>query len=41
MTIKKLEGGQYQVDIYPRGREGKRIRRRFKKNRKLFCLSGM
>lgn len=31
MTIKKLEGGQYQVDIYPRGREGKRIRRRFKK----------
>ncbi|MBW5835184.1 phage integrase [Yersinia enterocolitica] len=31
MSIKKLEGGQYEVDIYPRGRNGKRIRRRFNK----------
>ena len=31
MSIKKLEGGQYQVDIWPRGRNGKRIRRRFEK----------
>ncbi|MBX9476168.1 tyrosine-type recombinase/integrase [Yersinia enterocolitica] len=31
MSIKKLEGGQYEVDIYPRGRNGKRIRRRFSK----------
>mgnify|MGYP000158459746 CR=1 FL=1 len=31
MTIKRLEGGQYEVDLYPRGREGKRIRRRFDK----------
>lgn len=31
MTIKRLEGGQYEVDLYPRGRDGKRIRRRFDK----------
>ncbi|ECB3943284.1 site-specific integrase [Salmonella enterica subsp. enterica serovar Stanley] len=31
MSIKKLEGGQYEVDVYPRGRNGKRIRRRFDK----------
>lgn len=31
MSIKKLEGGQYEVDLYPRGRDGKRIRRRFDK----------
>ncbi|KFB99654.1 phage integrase [Trabulsiella guamensis ATCC 49490] len=31
MSIKKLEGGQYEVDMYPRGRNGKRIRRRFDK----------
>lgn len=31
MSIKKLEGGQYEVDVWPRGRNGKRIRRRFDK----------
>lgn len=31
MSIKKLEGGQYVVDVWPRGRNGKRIRRRFEK----------
>ncbi|HIE1238933.1 TPA: phage integrase [Enterobacter ludwigii] len=31
MSIKKLEGGQYEVDVWPRGRNGKRIRRRFEK----------
>lgn len=31
MTIKKLENGQYEVDIRPAGRHGKRIRRRFEK----------
>ncbi|WP_282186870.1 hypothetical protein [Proteus vulgaris] len=31
MTIKKLENGQYEVDIRPTGRNGKRIRRRFEK----------
>lgn len=31
MSIKKLEGGQYEVDAWPRGRNGKRIRRRFEK----------
>nr|MBG6243541.1 site-specific integrase [Candidatus Symbiopectobacterium sp. Dall1.0] len=31
MSIKKLDGGQYEVDIRPIGRSGKRIRRRFEK----------
>lgn len=31
MSIKKLEGGQYEVDVWPRERNGKRIRRRFEK----------
>ena len=31
MSIKRLEGGQYEVDVWPRGRNGKRIRRRFEK----------
>ncbi|MDP9770844.1 UNVERIFIED_ORG: hypothetical protein J2S99_004254 [Atlantibacter hermannii] len=31
MSIKKLEGGQYEVDVWPRGRNGKRIRRRLTK----------
>ena len=31
MSIKKLEGGQYEGDVWPRGRNGKRIRRRFEK----------
>ena len=31
MSIKKRADGRYEVDIYPRGRSGKRIRRRFKK----------
>ncbi|HEJ7816693.1 TPA: tyrosine-type recombinase/integrase [Serratia marcescens] len=29
MSIKKLDDGQYQVDIRPNGREGRRIRRKF------------
>ncbi|EFE55425.1 MULTISPECIES: phage integrase [Providencia] len=29
MAIKKLEDGQYEVDIRPAGRQGKRVRRRF------------
>jgi integrase len=29
MSIKKLSNGGYEVDLYPRGRNGKRIRRRF------------
>lgn len=29
MVIKKLEEGQYEVDIRPAGRQGKRVRRRF------------
>ncbi|KAB7715730.1 tyrosine-type recombinase/integrase [Plesiomonas shigelloides] len=33
MSIKKLESGQYVVDVYPHGRNGKRIRRRFKTKR--------
>ncbi|EEZ5177669.1 tyrosine-type recombinase/integrase [Escherichia coli] len=31
MGISKMECGRYKVDIYPNGRKGKRIRRRFKK----------
>ncbi|ELT3494373.1 phage integrase [Citrobacter portucalensis] len=31
MSIKKLDGGRYEVDIRPAGRDGKRIRRRFSK----------
>ncbi|HFJ4332316.1 MULTISPECIES: phage integrase [Serratia] len=31
MSIKKLDDGQYQVDIRPAGRNGKRIRKRFDK----------
>ncbi|HIC8862714.1 tyrosine-type recombinase/integrase [Aeromonas hydrophila] len=31
MSIKKLDDGQYQVDVRPTGRKGKRIRRRFSK----------
>ncbi|MFM4731845.1 phage integrase [Aeromonas salmonicida] len=31
MSIKKLDDGQYQVDVRPTGRNGKRIRRRFAK----------
>lgn len=29
MAIKKLDDGRYEVDIRPRGREGRRIRRKF------------
>lgn len=29
MSIKKLEDGRYEVDVRPRGRDGKRIRRKF------------
>ncbi|MFG6656513.1 tyrosine-type recombinase/integrase [Scandinavium sp. M-37] len=29
MSIKKLDDGRYEVDIRPRGREGRRIRRKF------------
>ncbi len=29
MAIKKLDDGRYEVDIRPRGRDGKRIRRKF------------
>lgn len=31
MSIKKLDDGQYQVDVRPAGRNGKRIRRKFAK----------
>ncbi|TXE26899.1 phage integrase [Serratia ureilytica] len=31
MTIKALDGGQYKVDVRPRGRSGRRIQRVFKK----------
>lgn len=31
MSIKTLDDGRYEVDIRPRGREGKRIRKRFDK----------
>ncbi|NQS84042.1 phage integrase [Pantoea allii] len=31
MSIKKLDSGQYEVDVWPNGRNGKRIRRRFDK----------
>ncbi|HEY1843674.1 MAG TPA: tyrosine-type recombinase/integrase [Buttiauxella sp.] len=31
MTIKKLDDGRYEVDIRPRGREGRRIRRKFER----------
>ncbi|MGY4027060.1 phage integrase [Aeromonas rivuli] len=31
MSIKKLDDGQYQVDVRPTGRNGKRIRRKFDK----------
>jgi site-specific recombinase XerD len=31
MSIKKLDDGQYQVDVRPTGRNGKRVRRRFAK----------
>ncbi|WP_439827451.1 phage integrase [Aeromonas enteropelogenes] len=31
MSIKKLDDGQYQVDVRPTGRNGKRIRRKFAK----------
>ncbi|MBU9849692.1 phage integrase [Rahnella aceris] len=29
MTISKLDSGQYQVDVRPQGRKGKRVRKRF------------
>ncbi|AZP49607.1 tyrosine-type recombinase/integrase [Rahnella aquatilis] len=29
MTVSKLEGGQYLVDLRPQGRKGKRVRKRF------------
>ncbi len=29
MSIKRLDDGRYEVDIRPRGREGRRIRRKF------------
>ncbi|EIY1343145.1 MULTISPECIES: phage integrase [Enterobacter] len=29
MSVKKLEDGRYEVDVRPRGRDGKRIRRKF------------
>lgn len=29
MSIKKLEDGRYEVDVRPRGRDGKRIRKKF------------
>lgn len=41
MSIKKLEGGQYEVDVWPRGRNGKRIRRRFEKKQEAVLLSVM
>jgi len=31
MAIKKLDDGRYEVDIRPRGREGRRIRRKFER----------
>lgn len=31
MAIKKLDDGRYEVDIRPRGRDGKRIRRKFER----------
>ncbi|HEN3632109.1 phage integrase [Yersinia enterocolitica] len=31
MSIKKLEDGRYEVDVRPRGRDGKRIRRKFER----------
>ncbi|EKK2768251.1 TPA: tyrosine-type recombinase/integrase [Escherichia coli] len=31
MSIRKMQDGRYRVDIYPNGRKGQRIRRRFKK----------
>ena len=31
MSIKKLDDGRYEVDIRPRGRDGKRIRRKFER----------
>ncbi|EDW4290079.1 tyrosine-type recombinase/integrase [Salmonella enterica subsp. diarizonae serovar Rough:-:-] len=31
MTIKRLDDGRYEVDIRPRGREGRRIRRKFER----------
>lgn len=31
MSIKKLDDGRYEVDIRPRGREGRRIRRKFER----------
>ena len=29
MSIKKLEDGRFEVDVRPRGRDGKRIRKKF------------
>ncbi|EGX3935501.1 integrase, partial [Salmonella enterica] len=29
MAVKKLEDGRYEVDVRPRGRDGKRVRRKF------------
>lgn len=31
MSVKKLEDGYYEVDVRPRGRDGKRIRRKFER----------
>ncbi len=31
MSVKKLEDGRYEVDVRPRGRDGKRIRRKFER----------
>lgn len=31
MSIKRLDDGRYEVDIRPRGREGRRIRRKFER----------
>lgn len=31
MSIKKLEDGRYEVDVRPRGRDGRRIRRKFER----------
>ncbi|WP_406706955.1 hypothetical protein [Sodalis sp.] len=31
MTIKTLDGGRYKVDVRPRGRDGRRIQKIFKK----------
>ncbi|MCV5632157.1 site-specific integrase, partial [Escherichia coli] len=31
MSIRKLDDGRYEVDIRPRGRDGKRIRRKFER----------